>query len=474
MDISEIRSEFLKITSFEKEGSFSKNKTSENKIAGSEAGKYSNPDMDKLALSGAAEAQIDKTQKKAKWTVLIYAAGDNFLERAETTQLGEIEEVGSTENVNIAAQYDRSPGGAEETNRDAGEKYKSYPADAARYYLKKSSREKSNSSIEKLGKIDSADQKNLESFLKWGVEKYPAENYLIILKNHGGGFTGILSDESENSYMEIPDVRNAILNVMRETGLKREDVVLGLDACVMGQAEVAYELKDAARYMIASQKTGAIGWPYRSIFGLKEPVNEVQRMSSEEFEFSNQLENLNKEELAEKIIRSCEANRGMTPTMAVYDLNKMEDFKGKLDNFAKALLETQTPLEYLQREIENAQVFEEDKPYSDMRDVYSLAENLYLDKDIKDENLKKTCRDLMEAARNAVLLEEHKDSEKDEESGIESYEDAHGISFYFPVLGLMHGIYNYKDLALAKETMFDEAVTAISRKIQFKMQSEGK
>lgn len=455
MDISGIGCKFKKEAPLKRNELPAKTESNVNK-----AGK------DNVILSDSALSEIKGRPEKAKWTVLVYAAGDNFLERVETIQLGNLEEVGSIEDVNMVVQYDRNPKEAEKTNREGEERYKSYPSDTARYYLKKSSKSKSKSVIEKIGKTDSGGQKNLEKFLEWGMEKYPAENYLIILKNHGGGFTGILSDESEQSFTSIPEVKEAILNAEKKSGINKEDVVLGLDACIMGQAEVAYELKDAAKYMIAPQTTMRGGWPYRSILGLKEPVDEVMRMDSEDFKFSNQLESLNKEQLVEKVIKSCEANRAMTPTMAAYDLGRMDNLREKINIFSRALLETDTPLEYLKREIENAQVFEGEKPYSDMRDIYSLAENLHLDKDIKDEVLKKASRDLMQAAKDTVILDEH----GDEKSGVEFYEDAHGISFYFPILGLMHRLYNYQDLALAKETMFDEAVTQTALKIQKRMQ----
>ncbi|MBI2252204.1 MAG: hypothetical protein HYU63_05635, partial [Armatimonadetes bacterium] len=80
-------------------------------------------------------------QVKAKWTVLIYMGGDNFLEGVETKKLDWLEQIGSTKDVNLIVQYDRNPKEALKTNLEEA-KYKFYPKDCARYYLKKSSQEK--------------------------------------------------------------------------------------------------------------------------------------------------------------------------------------------------------------------------------------------------------------------------------------------------------------------------------------------
>jgi hypothetical protein len=44
---------------------------------------------------------------KAKWTVMIYMAGDNDLDPAALDDIAELARVGSSEDVNVLVQLDR-------------------------------------------------------------------------------------------------------------------------------------------------------------------------------------------------------------------------------------------------------------------------------------------------------------------------------------------------------------------------------
>ena len=53
---------------------------------------------------------------KAKWTFMVYLAGDNNLSTAGEKDLGEMRTVGSTDDVNIITEFDRI-GAYHETKR---------------------------------------------------------------------------------------------------------------------------------------------------------------------------------------------------------------------------------------------------------------------------------------------------------------------------------------------------------------------
>ena len=46
-------------------------------------------------------------EKKAKWTVMVYMAGDNNLDSAALRDISEMAKVGSSRKVNILVQLDR-------------------------------------------------------------------------------------------------------------------------------------------------------------------------------------------------------------------------------------------------------------------------------------------------------------------------------------------------------------------------------
>lgn len=98
----------------------------------------------------------------------------------------------------------------------------------------------------------------LSNFLKWGVDTYPAERYIAIMWNHGGGTVGGYgNDEIYDSTMSLSDVNAAFEN----TGYHFD--MIGFDACLMATLETAYALSDYADYLLASEETEwGYGWYY--------------------------------------------------------------------------------------------------------------------------------------------------------------------------------------------------------------------
>ena len=50
------------------------------------------------------------TALKKPWTILVYMAGDNSLDPEGVQDLKEMKRVGSTDKINIVAQFDRAAG----------------------------------------------------------------------------------------------------------------------------------------------------------------------------------------------------------------------------------------------------------------------------------------------------------------------------------------------------------------------------
>ncbi|MCR4909040.1 MAG: hypothetical protein K5985_09420 [Lachnospiraceae bacterium] len=99
----------------------------------------------------------------------------------------------------------------------------------------------------------------LSDFISWGASEYPADRYMLVFWNHGGGsLFGICQDELFNEdTLSLKEVEAAIVdaNVPLE--------IAGFDACLMSSLETAETLQGYAHYMVASEETepGA-GWDY--------------------------------------------------------------------------------------------------------------------------------------------------------------------------------------------------------------------
>lgn len=167
---------------------------------------------------------------KKKWTILIYADGNNEMESIMHKALLSCEKIGSDKNVNVVFQIGRL--GNYSTNTE--ENWRG----VRRYYVNKDEL----ILVENLGISNMADPNNLYDFIKWGFENYKSEHYMVVLSDHGGDFIGCFTDESlDKPYiMGIPEMIQAI-NALK-INLGYEIDVLVLDMCYMNSIEVIYEL----------------------------------------------------------------------------------------------------------------------------------------------------------------------------------------------------------------------------------------
>ncbi|MBR2546767.1 MAG: hypothetical protein IKF07_01040 [Eubacterium sp.] len=128
-----------------------------------------------------------------------------------------------------------------------------------------------------------ADEESLEDFLLWAKDKYQADRYMLVLWDHGGGVAmGFGSDDLNKKHgdedeecMDTPEVIQAV----KKSGIKFD--VIGFDACLMQDIEVAAKMEPYTDYYLASEEVeGGLGWYYTSPFGklAKDPG-----MSTEEF-----------------------------------------------------------------------------------------------------------------------------------------------------------------------------------------------
>mgnify|MGYP002420374667 FL=1 len=96
----------------------------------------------------------------------------------------------------------------------------------------------------------------------------PSDSYGLILGSHASGWmkgtsvpTKAFGDD-DGYNIDIPDLADVLKNSFSE----KLDFVL-FDACMMGTAEVGYELKEITSHCIASvMETPALGFPYKQIF----------------------------------------------------------------------------------------------------------------------------------------------------------------------------------------------------------------
>jgi len=95
------------------------------------------------------------------------------------------------------------------------------------------------------------DEATLAHYISTSKKKYPADRYILCFYSHGGGWMGCCGDETDNDLLTNDNIKE---------GLKAAagvDIIMFTAPCLMGSIEMAYELKDQADYIIASENTSS-------------------------------------------------------------------------------------------------------------------------------------------------------------------------------------------------------------------------
>lgn len=226
----------------------------------------------------------------AKWTFMVYMAGDNNLASAGEVDLREMRKAGSTQAVNVIAQFDNAGTRGTERYRVLSD---------------------GHDVVESLGPTDSGDPNVLLDFIRWTHQHYPAQRYALVLWNHGGGWEpsaidqiaqeirapsfgtreaveraasplrrmffrpsleailslpspqerAICSDDGSGHSLDTIELGKVLEKAVEVLGQPID--LLGMDACLMSNLEVAYQARECVRYVVASEESEPNeGWPY--------------------------------------------------------------------------------------------------------------------------------------------------------------------------------------------------------------------
>lgn len=234
----------------------------------------------------------DASQANKDWTLMIYISADNDLRNFAIRNIKQMAKIGSNQHINILVHLDIRLSGNKKATK--------------RYYIKHNQILHLNAEDPYSQRMDSGNPETLISFCKWGIENFPANNYGLILWNHGTGAInpnrgriikladlfkfnplinkievdrsigffdllnatqkedrGICWDDTTGNYLTDKDVDYALSKVRREMLGEKRFAFIGFDACLMQMIEVANTIKKHANIMIGSQEVIlGTGWNY--------------------------------------------------------------------------------------------------------------------------------------------------------------------------------------------------------------------
>ncbi|MDQ7821914.1 MAG: clostripain-related cysteine peptidase [Candidatus Eremiobacteraeota bacterium] len=306
-----------------------------------------------------------------------------------------------------------------------------------------------------MGFRDMSKADTLADFIIWGMKKYPAKHYVVLMSDHGGGFLG--AEEDRGSMMSLPDIRKAFDKVKEKTG-KTPDII-AFDCCLMAQAEVAYELKDSAKYLVASEEViGGNGYPYKTI------LPKVDKALSEGVTDPGDIARVFVEEAKT-------VNQRSTFTLSVIDLAAMEQVAKAADQLAGHILEGKADLDAVRaslRETQHYSVRSPSNPYDDFRDMVDMVDKLEHNQAITDADVRADLKNLREAVEKAVVAEQHQADE--------DFEGSHGMTVYAPrrqkdvSLGLMK---EYEKTKMAEHSRWDELLKKLTNYDELEKKARG-
>ncbi|MGC1120471.1 MAG: clostripain-related cysteine peptidase [Candidatus Methanofastidiosia archaeon] len=383
---------------------------------------------------------------QSSWTVMIYMDGDNNLESAAIDDMNELEAIGSSAEVNIVVQLDRIVD-CDSTNGDW--------TTTRRYYITQDPNGYDglivSTLLADLGELNMGDPTTLTNFVTWARTNYPADNYLLVLWDHGDGWKtrltqittkgritsvqkreplkGVCHDDTSSDYLTMPDLRTA-LNAATGGGTNPLDVI-GFDACLMAMLEVDFEVMPYCSYMVGSEESVPFdGWDYLATMNWLvtnftcTPDQLASRIVTDYMNFYGIL----------GFETHSAVNLSLTSALAASVSTMATDLANGLPSYFSGILAARDQVEvYMDY---------------DFIDLYHFAQ--LIQAEIADPQIQVDTQNVMNALTAAVIQEGH---------GASNF-DSHGVSIYFP-----YGFYSYLpsyslNTTFAAQTAWDEFLTA--------------
>jgi hypothetical protein len=308
------------------------------------------------------------------------------------------------------------------------------------------------------------DPSTLKDFVSWGMQKYPAKNYVLVVMAHGGAWLGA-------SAMPPSLMGSAIVDGVKDANAKtgREDKIsdLIMNACYMGNAESLYEMKDAADISIASENYATTGifddWT-RIIGGLQKDAKEGKAFNAEQFS-KDFVEGYRAENLDVKNnFPEFAPWKKAYLTLTAVDNQKLDDLKDAFKQFTaecnkhnvsdkELFSEVKKSKDYASTAYNPAQVF---GFYDKIRDLGDLMDNVGKNEKIPQE-VKDAALNVKTALNNSILAEQHEGVGMEGSQGLTLWGPDSGVDVAF-----MLPRYNDYVGKFAKETGWsDRLKTAI-------------
>lgn len=186
---------------------------------------------------------------QAKYTILMYIVGSDLesLGQSASFNINQMATVGSSKEMKVVLET----GGANAPGWLTVQRKIVLPGSAV--------------TLQDLGPVNMAAASTIQDFIQWGMTNFPADNYILIFNDHGGGPNGGFGGDElyNNAATPINQLVAAIRGATLNTGKRFE--MIGFDACLMASAELLAGLAPYTNYFVASEDLEpGQGWQYNT------------------------------------------------------------------------------------------------------------------------------------------------------------------------------------------------------------------
>jgi hypothetical protein len=361
-----------------------------------------------LACGGSTFAQGNP----AEWTILFYMDSDNDLEAPQMEDLDEIMAVGSNANINLVVLSDRNIKGNNErgyTARNVGG-LPNWTSAKLMVIQKGQLRE-----LADWGEVNMGDPATLKRFLQTATAEFPANRFGVVFGNHGSGWPGIVGDESHNgdtlNTLELQSVFSEVT-----AGIGKFELI-GFDACLMANFEVAKTLSPFGKAMVASEELEpGNGWDYTPLMTALAGKPQMDGL-----EFGKNAVNTYRN----YYLGPNEGARDKTVTLSVIDLSKIPALEKAVSDLGL------TNMSFIRSK--GRETWLKTARARSITDEYGAGESPSHFYDLVNyaENLKKQQPDSETASAADAVISAAKAAVVHKIAG-EGHPGSHGISIYFP------------------------------------------
>jgi len=373
------------------------------------------------------------TPSTRTWTILVYLNADNNLEEFGIEDVNEMETVGSSPEVDILVQMDRSPYYDTSNGDWIGARRMRIIHDTNTAII-------SSPVLGNLGtNVDMGDWRKLRDFILWGQTNYPAEHYMVVIWNHGAGWRAATAGTPEAnpatrgvSFDDTSGTHIATTDLPRALDVQPRMDLITFDASLMQMVEVAYEVRHYGSIMVGSEESPpGSGYAYQTFLATLVATPTMLP-----------------EQLASEIVTQTLAyysSIGFTGalTQSAVALDKMDGLALAVDGFARALA---TAMPAYSAQITSARTQAQRYAYPDNKDLYDFAR--LIAQLVPQSNVVQAAQTVTTTVDDAVIAEDHNLPAR----------NSHGLAIFVPKSTDYTSYYRptYQVLEFATNTAWDE------------------